>query len=116
MDIDDENVKIKLFLSKKEGNLLASATISLNTVEFGFVTIKGFQIWKSKFLNSRLQQEVNISPPSTRRYGKYSYLVFFKEEKQWFSLETRIYDAYNKALFRHNKKGKEDIDPDEIPL
>ena len=41
-----ENVKIHIDIKNKE-NLLANATISIDTAEFGQITIKNFQmVWR----------------------------------------------------------------------
>lgn len=110
-----ENVKIHIDLKNKE-NLLANATISLDTVEFGQITIKNFQIWKSKNFNSRLQANINIAPPSIRAgFRKYLALVFFEKENLWFEIERFIYSKYIETRIK-NDGLKEDINPEDIPI
>ena len=115
MEIRDENVKIKIFFPKKESRLLANATVSIATIEYGFVTIKGFQIWISSNLNDRLQEAINITPPSRQIYGRYVPFVFLESKESWYRLEERIYDAYHLAVSRKNKKESEDVNTNDIP-
>lgn len=86
-----EDTKITIII-KNKGRLIANANVSIETVLYGFVTIKGFQIWISNRLNGRLQEYINISPPSILIYGKYSRQVFFEDEKKWEQLEEAIYN------------------------
>src|SRR3989338_3273357 len=111
MEINDENVKIKITFPKKITKLLANATVSLNTVEYGFITIKGFQIWPSPNMNTRLQEQINITPPSRQIYGKYMTFVYIENPESWQRLEERIYDAYHLAKTKNDPgtKMSEDI-------
>lgn len=116
MDIKDGDLKINIIL-KDQNNLLANATISLGTTSFGFVTIKGFQIWRSSRFNERLQETVNITPPTNMYQGKYFQQVFFEEPSKWFEIELKIYECFN--LTRNETKGKrtnEDVDIDNNDL
>ncbi|EKD57940.1 MAG: hypothetical protein ACD_57C00082G0005 [uncultured bacterium] len=94
--MDNEDVKITIILKKGSPKLLANATISIETVYFGFVTIKGFQIWNSRVFNERLQEAINIEPPTIMSYGRPYNFVYFEKDQKWFDLETRIYDAFVK--------------------
>lgn len=114
MEIEDENVKIKIVFPKKQMRLLANANISLNTIEYGFITIKGFQIWPSSQMNTRLQEEINITPPSRMLFGRYYPFVWIEDEKQWHELEGRIYDAYHKA--KNKQVDSEKVNPEDIPF
>lgn len=110
-----ENVKIHIDV-KNKGNLLANATISLDTVEFGPITIKNFQIWKSKNLNSRLQEYINIVPPSRRAgFRKYISLVFFEKENLWFDIERLIYSKYIEIGLKNGRQ-EENIKPEDVPF
>lgn len=105
MEISDEHVKISIFLKDKD-NLLANATVSLETTAYGFVTIKDFQIWKSKNMNQQLQEYINIQPPSRNVWGKYILRAFFEDIESWNKLKERIYSAYNLARIKNqNKEG-----------
>lgn len=118
MEINKANIKIKIFLKENKGNLLANANITINTVDFGYLTLKGFQIWRSSKFNGRLQEAINITPPRKRVFGSFSNLIFLNDENKWHILENYIYEAFKKA--QSNKKEKEvlneDINPDEIPI
>lgn len=114
MEIDDVDVKISIVL-REQPKLIANATVSLRTSIFGFVTIKGFQIWKSPRFNERLQEAINITPPTRQMFGKYIDLVFFESGKGWIALESKIYDAFNKARNENSKKlPSENVNPEEL--
>jgi len=108
----NENIHVNIFI-KDKGNLLANATIAIMSVEYGFITIKNFQIWRSKVLNERLQVAINIAPPSIQAYGKYYPIVFFEQNRMWFEMEELIYRAYLEKK-EQSKPRSEDIDIDEI--
>ena len=92
---------VKVIIKNKD-NLLANATVVLST-PFGKVTIKNFQIWKSRIHNSRLGESINIVPTSNGKYKQ----VFFEDTDKWFVLEKIIFNTFIKS--------KEDyIDVDEI--
>lgn len=111
-----QDVKIKVYI-KDKGNLIANANISVNTILFGFITIKGFQIWKSPHFNERLQEAINIQPPSKLVFGKYIIQVYFENRDKWFELEQMIYDAFNSERRKNSSiHESEDVNTDEIPL
>ncbi|HWA52328.1 MAG TPA: hypothetical protein VG895_04730 [Patescibacteria group bacterium] len=109
MSYQDEDVKITI-LWKDKGNLIANANISIETVSFGFITIKGFQIWKSEVQNSRLQESINITPPSKPMYGHYFKIVFLENEKSWFELERRLYGKFLEKRIKIQENEKIDLD------
>ncbi|KKQ08913.1 hypothetical protein A3E66_04655 [Candidatus Daviesbacteria bacterium RIFCSPHIGHO2_12_FULL_37_16] len=104
MEISDGIVKIRIFI-KNKNNLLANAIVSLETVYFGWITLKDFQIWRSQNLNNRLMEFINIKPLSRNIYGKWLERVYFEDQEKWFELEQRIYDAYFKAINEQGTKG-----------
>lgn len=108
-----ENVKVKIIV-KNVNNLLANATLSIRTVDYGIIDIKGFQIWKSKLINDRLQEPINIVPPSKPSFGKYIYLVFFENHDYWYEVERLIYTAY--VDIRKQKNKDETINPEDVPF
>jgi hypothetical protein len=109
-----DDLKITVFL-KDKNNLVANVTLSFNTIAYGFITIKDFQIWKSKNFNERLQEPINISPPTRNVYGRYLPTVFLERKEKWYEIESKIYDAYNLAKIEMlAKKGTSDINLDEI--
>lgn len=111
---EDVNKRITIILKENKGNLLANAHISINTAEFGFVTIKGFQIWRSKNFNERLQEAINIQPPTKSSYGRPYKFVFFEDKKLWCELELIIYEEYIKARSK-NEVRSEEVNLDDIP-
>lgn len=112
--MDDINkIKIKIDLKENKGNLLANAHVCIDT-EFGIVTIKYLQIWKSNFRNPRLQEYINIEPPSIKVYGSKIFFVFFENKDKWYELEEKIYDQFFSATHKTSSIN-EDIDVNEIP-
>lgn len=90
------NIKIEIKL-KNKGKLLANADLVLLTSDFGWVTIKDFQIWESTVHNKRLDEFVNIEPPSVRqRFGRYIKRVFFENAGSWERVESMIYEEYKR--------------------
>jgi len=111
MDTQASDIKITI-TSKNKGNLLANATVSIFTLPFGFITIKNFQIWVSQHLNDRLQERINIIPPSVHAYGRYIPIVFLEDKKLWEELERLIYSEYSSKI----KKANENVDVDSLPI
>ena len=111
------NDKIKINIKiQNRGKLLANANITLLTEGFGWITIKGFQIWESDILNNRLNEKINIKPTSQRTaFGKYLAIVFIEDQISWGKMEKEIYEAYkNKQL---SEEPIEDIViPEEMPF
>jgi len=106
-----ENVMIKVYI-KDTKNVLANAHITVDS-DFGKITIKNFVIWKSPKHNERLQEYINIEPPTLRIYSRYQKLVFFEDVNMWIELERKIYDAYR---IEQTKKGiTEQVDSNDIP-
>lgn len=114
---EDENTKIIILIISKD-NIIARANLSLKLNESSFITIKGFVIWKSKWLHPKFQEQINITPPRLFLYGKYSDIVYFENEREWYSIEEKIYSAFLKARIERDKKiiKNEDINPEEIPI
>lgn len=93
----EEEIKVDIKI-KNNGNLLANADLSLLTKDFGWVDIKDFQMWKSSNLNRRLDQYINIQPPSILIHGKYIPRVFFEDIEKWGRIESIIFYEYTKKL------------------
>ena len=109
----DIKINIKI---QNQVNLLANASISLLTDGYGWITIKGFQIWKSNVLNTRLGENINIKPPSQKNpFGKYITIVFIEEPKFWEKMEGEIFKAYKDKQI--DERPVEDIViPDNMPF
>lgn len=114
MDMENQDIKITIILKQKPPTLLANANVSINTILYGFITIKGFQIWKSQNFNERLQEAINITPPMRLIYGRYISLVFIENPSKWHELELEIYNVYSSK--RNNSQNRiEEVNIDEIP-
>lgn len=94
-------VQIKINIYDRQDSLLANADVTFEDTNFGPITVKGFQIWRSQFQNKRLDGEkINIEPPSTRLNSdvvKYQF-VHLDDEGMWFKLMGQIFTAYKKEL------------------
>lgn len=115
LTINEDNLKIHIIF-KDEGRLLANVHISIKTHEYGFITLKSFRIWKSDRMNERLQEQLNITPPSQKVYSKYIPLIFIEKIEDWSALEKRIYDAFCLARQQRHRNISEDVNPDDIQL
>jgi len=105
----EEEINIKIIM-KNKGNLLANATVMVLTNKYGWVTIKGFQIWVSPLMNERLHEKINIQPPSSRgKFGRYISIAYFEEQGQWEIVERKIYEAYKTELNNVDINIPEDI-------
>lgn len=107
--MNNEEIKIKIMLKNKP-KLIATANVSIPTIDFGYITIKGFQIWKSELLNSRLQEYINITPPSIGAFGRWIIIIYFEDGKLWQKLESSIYGKFIEA----RNKMPSDVDIDDI--
>jgi hypothetical protein len=95
-------IKIEI---KNKNKMLANANVLIDTVEFGQVNIKAFQIWQSNYLNLRLGEYINIAPPSLR----YFKFIFFEDEKSWLRLEKQIWESYKNKVAENTP-----INPDDV--
>lgn len=114
---EDEDVKIRVFLNSKD-NIIGRINIALKTSGSSFITIKGFVIWKSEWMHSKFQEQINITPPRLYRFGKWSDIIYFENKKDWYQIEEKIYSAYLKAKLEKDNKliQNEDIKPEELPI
>lgn len=107
------DIDISIILPSKASNLLANVAITLDTYSCGKITIKGFQIWKSKNYNDRLQERINVAPPTKRYFSRYIPQVFIEDKPKWYELEERIYEAYKVKM---GSKREEVVNPEEIHI
>ena len=91
------NIKIEVKI-KNKSKLLANANLMLLTSDFGWINIKDFQIWESNIFNRRLQNHINIKPPSARVFSRYIDRIFFEDIREWEKIEKLIFDEYQKKL------------------
>lgn len=91
------NIKIEIKIKNKV-KLLANANLMFLTDGFGWITIKDFQIWNSSLCNRRLNEYINIEPPSIRVFGKYLKRIYIEDVKQWEKIEKLIFDEYQKKV------------------
>jgi len=108
------NIKIEIKIKYKV-KLLANANLLILTNDFGWINIKDFQIWESNNYNKRLQEYINIKPPSVRVFSKYIDRIFFEDVKQWEKIEKLIYDEYLKKLAESAPIPINLNMPDELP-
>src|SRR5690606_10089637 len=114
-NMQNVDVDYKITIIIKPGpKLLANANISFRT-SFDWITIKGFQIWRSDHFNERLGSKINVAPPSKNAYGKYHTQVFFENSQKWYEIEQLVFDHFMQACRIKGVNISEDINPDEIP-
>jgi len=41
-------------------------------------------------MNDRLQEPINITPPSKNSFGKYQIQIFFETTEKWYEIEMLI--------------------------
>lgn len=116
MDYEDEDLKIKIIPNKWGTKPIANASVSIRTERFGFITVKGFQIWPSPRFNERLQEAINITPPTKLSYGRYIHQLFFEDPAKWQEIERLIYGCYLSYKSQNSAREIETVDLDEIPL
>lgn len=87
------NIKIEIKI-KNNAKLLANANLMFLTEGFGWITVKDFQIWNSNLCNRRLNEYLNIEPPSIRVCGRYIKRIYIEDVKQWEKIEKLIFNAY----------------------
>lgn len=113
----DENVFVQIKKSPPRATkMIARADVTLRIYDSEYVRIRGFILWHSKVLNNRLQQHINIKPPSTSEKGKWTETVHFLNKNSWENLEMIIYSAYLEFQKRGEDTGIQDIDPDDLPI
>ncbi len=113
------NIKIEINLIKNKGNLLANANVYITTDELGIFILKDFQVWKSSFINSRLNDSINIRPPSVEikeTPGKYRPRIFFKDKKVWEELECQIWHSYQVKCLKEEPPLEDIKIPEEMPF
>lgn len=119
MQINEPGLKITVKL-KSIKTLIGMAMVTIPTMYLGNITIKDLLIWKSSRLNSRLGEFINITPPQKNFHAKYFDVVWFENIKNWYELESRIYDAYviaqREEVSKESLNIDEKVDPTDIPF
>ncbi len=115
MENVNADLKIKIIL-KNKGNLFANADISIYANSYGFITLKGFQIWKSNVFNNRLNDNINIQPAGKIAFGHFYKQVFFEEKEKWYELEMEIYQEYLKVVNNKKNFNEETVNPEDIQI
>ena len=91
---NENNIKISIKLKSTGTKLLANADVIINCSNLGWITIKNFQVWSSINHNKRLNDFINIAPPSFRYMARYMPIVFCEDIKMWEKLEKMIWEKY----------------------
>lgn len=89
INLDDLQVKFKF--TEQSGEILAILTIEDDTI-----SLRGFLIMKSKFLNRR-GEYLRLVPPT---FGaKHHFAVYFKDKEFWYKVEDKIWDKFEVETF-----------------
>ena len=106
MNIDPQDIKVKIKLLKDKGKILAQASITL----FDSWTEHGWRIMKSEHLHATLQEYIWIQSPSFKVGQEWKDMVFVDDLELYRKLQEKIYDSY---LLERGKHPTETV-PDEI--
>lgn len=97
MNIDLQDIKIKIKLLKEGGKTLAQASITL----FDCWTEHGWRIMKSDHLHPILQEEIWIQSPCFRAGITWKEMVFVDNLELYEKLQEKIYDSYRLEKAKH---------------
>ena len=80
-------IKIRVRIIQEE------ITRAIITLDFGHFVIKGFRIQRSQFPNFK-GENLWITPPSYKVYGRYHPMFYMPEKEEWKALEVMIWQAF----------------------
>jgi len=97
MNIDPQDIKIKIKLLRGTDKILAQADVIL----FDCWTEHGWRIMTSKYLHPTLQEYIWIQPPSFKVGQEWKEMVFVDDLKLYEKLQQKIYDSYRLEKSKH---------------
>lgn len=116
MNIDPQDIKVKVKLFKEGGKTLAQASVIL----FDCWTEHGWRIMTSEHLNPLLQEFIWIQSPCYKVGFKWKEMVFVDNLKLYEKLQEKIYDSYKLAKYKEPQDEVEkiftDTKTDEVPF
>lgn len=91
--IDLNKLTIKFKFTEGLNDIVAIASI-----EDDFISLRGFLIMKSKFINRR-GELMRIVPPT---FGpKHHFSVFFVNKNLWYAIEDKIWEEFDESLINN---------------
>lgn len=96
MNIDPQDIKVKIKLLKGGGKILAQANVTL----FDCWTEHGWRIMTSQHLNQLLQEYVWIQPPCFKIGDQWKEMVFIDDKRVYEKLHEKIFDSYKLAKYK----------------
>lgn len=119
MNIDTQDIKVKIKILSGGSVDLAQANVTF----FDCITIKGWRIKSSKFLNPVLQEYLWIQGPSYKVGSSWMESTFIEPKEQYQKVHERIYDAYRIAKYKEPQPDQTeaekiftDTKTDEVPF
>ena len=106
MNIDLQDIKVKIKLLSGGGVDIAQANVTF----FDRLTIKGWRIKSSKYLNPLFQEYLWIQSPSFQTSSGWNEIVFIEPKEQYQKVHERIYDAYRIAKYKEPNEEMDKID------
>ena len=95
-----EDIDIKIYQAKKEGNVIAYATLRIPLIineEKISLKITGFRIMPRRNL-AKTRLSYMVCPPSMKGRGKYHDVFYLENKELWFKLEEYMVEEYTKIL------------------
>ncbi|KKT39871.1 hypothetical protein A3K29_00810 [Candidatus Collierbacteria bacterium RIFOXYB2_FULL_46_14] len=96
MNIDIQDIKVKIKILKGAGKTLAQASITL----FDCWTEHGWRIMTSEHLDPILQEYIWIQSPCFKAGFSWKEMVFIEPKEQYEKVYEKIYDAYRIAKYK----------------
>ena len=97
MNIDPQDIKVKIKLLEGTGKILAQASITL----FDIWTEHGWRIMKSDHIHPILQEEIWIQSPCFKVGTTWKEMVFVDDLTLYRILQEKIYDSYRLEKAKH---------------
>jgi len=100
MNIDPQDISVKIKILKDTGKTLAQASVTL----FGIWTEKGWRIMTSDHLHPILGDYIWIQSPCFRTGNVWKEMVFIDDRKTYEKLQEKIYDAYHLTKIKQGEE------------
>jgi len=97
MNIEPQDIKVKIKLLKDANKTLAQASITL----FDCWTEHGWRVMKSDHLHPVLQEEIWIQSPCFKTGYSWKEMVFIDNLKLYEQVQQKIYDSYRLEKAKH---------------
>lgn len=96
MNIDPQDITIKIKILKGAGKILAQASVTL----FGCWTEHGWRIMTSDHLHPTLGEYIWIQSPCFKAGATWKEMVFVDDLKLYGKLQEKIFDSYKLEKYK----------------